>query len=1005
MKKKMGFTILEILAVVVIIATVTAIAVPSVFKITNKARERLYCSKLEIVQKSAERYADDNDLVNTCEIDGTEYDCENITIQDLINGNYIDADGLDGAFLDPRDNLAINTTGVIVYEKNSRKYAYINDEDCPSLITNILTPSELTNVKHSLTITLDGGSWNGVSPVTLREGETLFINNPQKYGNEFVRWTVTGNDSDINDQIFTMGKEDSALTAVWNVTGYILTVNANGGTWSGTTPQLIVSGNSVTISDPIKSGYAFVGWSVSGIESSINNTTFTMGSENTTITANWTTITPYIFTYTGNSQIFTVPATGYYNVELNGAAGGESLYTTNYNGGRGGSTSGLIYLTENEKLYIYVGGKGQTVTGTTTGTLTANGNGYNGGGYGAFYPNNNAKGGGGGATDIRYFGTTTPTASDLLWNSTLGLNSRIMVAAGGGGASSHGTAPDYSGTGGPGGGLTGGTGTTASTACYAYGYGGSQTTGGGSTMCSVAGQAYLYYGSFGIGYTPYTAYNSSGIVAGGGGGYYGGGAGSHAPAGGGSSFISGYAGVNSITSMSSTTATNNTIHYSNKYFINGNMIAGTNSGNGSAKITYVSKDLPTKINTKLNNVRYIKDCINGSTANTGNHWVELQAIYNGTNVAKGKTVTGNYSISSSSYITDGDITTANYATASGGPACAIIDLGQAYNLDEIAVWHYWGDGRTYYSNTTSVSSDNVNWTTVIANTEPEASRGKRVNAYYINYDYTGSAQTFTAPKTGYYILEAWGAQGGYYTSSLPTNGSYGGYSQGYIYLEKNQVIYIYVGEKGGINCSASSCASAYNGGGAGGAGNSQYGSSGGGATHIATSSGLLSTLSSNQSAILIVAAGGGGTGATGASFGGAGGGITGGSGYDSLNGWGGYVGTGASQTAGGYSIYNTGYKGSFGLGSNFHNLSYGGSGGGGGYYGGGGSSRQHGGAGGGSGYIGNPNLINKLMYCYNCTTSSNASTLTYSTTNISSSAISNYAKAGNGYARITYTGS
>ncbi len=301
MKNKIGFTILEILAVIVIIATVTAIAVPSIFKITNKARERLYCSKLEIVQKSAERYADDNNLANICSIDNIEYDCESITIQDLINGNYIDSDGLDGAFLDPRNNTSLNTKEVLVYEKDSRSYAYIGDSACPSLVTSALSPDELNNVKHSLTVNTDGGTWSGTSPVTLREGQTLFVNDPVKAGCDFIRWTVTGNDSDINDNIFTMGLEDSTLTATWDVLGYTLTVVTDGGTWSGTTPQILDLNDTVTISAPTKANYVFTGWTINGTGAFTDKTTFKIGDGDVTLTANWVTY-QNMYTYTGSSQ-------------------------------------------------------------------------------------------------------------------------------------------------------------------------------------------------------------------------------------------------------------------------------------------------------------------------------------------------------------------------------------------------------------------------------------------------------------------------------------------------------------------------------------------------------------------------------------------------------------------------------------------------------------------------------------------------------------------------------
>lgn len=44
------------------------------------------------------------------------------------------------------------------------------------------------------------------------------------------------------------------------------------------------------------------------------------------------------------------------------------------------------------------------------------------------------------------------------------------------------------------------------------------------------------------------------------------------------------------------------------------------------------------------------------------------------------------------------------------------------------------------------------------------------------------------------------------------------------------------------------------------------------------------------------------------------------------------------------------------------------------------------------------------MYCYNCTASTVAATKTISTTNVSATPTSNYAKSGNGYAIIKYLG-
>ncbi len=134
---------------------------------------------------------------------------------------------------------------------------------------------------------------------------------------------------------------------------------------------------------------------------------------------------------------------------------------------------------------------------------------------------------------------------------------------------------------------------------------------------------------------------------------------------------------------------------------------------------------------KLKNVRYIKDCMNGSNSNEYSHWVEIEAISNVTNVALGKTVTGSTPSGATPYsiITDGDHNLSVLAEPSVNNIlqCVTVDLSSNYDLDKITVWHYWGDGRIYYSNTTYVSPDNLNWIPVISKDEAETSVGKIVN--------------------------------------------------------------------------------------------------------------------------------------------------------------------------------------------------------------------------------------------------------------------------------------
>lgn len=292
----------------------------------------------------------------------------------------------------------------------------------------------------------------------------------------------------------------------------------------------------------------------------------------------------YEFAYTGREQTFEAPVNGVYRTELWGAQGGSSLLDGGTRtlsktgcasegycyGGRGAYTAGNIDLQKNMALYIHVGGQGGT--GVENGAAVG---GYNGGGTGDNDHNDNeADGGGGGATDIRLVSG--------LWNDSVGLRSRIMVAGAGGGA--H----DSYGEQNPGGGLM----STAS------------ATSNGATQTS--GYA------FGIGQNGIMVRQNY-PLAGAGGGYYGGystdGTDWTSLSTGGSSYISGHIGSVAIASNSTqnpkagcsdgTSDITCSYHYSGYIFTNTSMKSGAeempshdgtttmtgNGGDGYAKIT------------------------------------------------------------------------------------------------------------------------------------------------------------------------------------------------------------------------------------------------------------------------------------------------------------------------------------------------------------------------------------------------------------------------------------
>src|SRR5574344_193832 len=267
---------------------------------------------------------------------------------------------------------------------------------------------------------------------------------------------------------------------------------------------------------------------------------------------------------------------------------------------------------------------------------------------------------------------------------------------------------------------------------------------------------------------------------------------------------------------------------------------------------------------------------------------------------------------------------------------------------------------------------------LLSNDEVSALKNSTTTSYV--YDYTGVIEKFTAPTTGYYLLEAWGAQGGNAAST------------------KGENLYVVVGGAGRTSITNAGITEAgYNGGGSASSIDASYPTaSGGGATHIAKASGLLSSLSSNKNSVLLVAGGGGGSqfyrSDLGYGNGGAGGGTTGQAGvcngsYQSV-----WVGYGGTQTSGGNGTNVSGGMGSFGQGGGYNctGLYY--CGGGGGYYGGGAGWGCP--AGGGTG-----SLSSELESTYS---SYSKATYAGNTSYVDANGITSQGKTGNGYAKITF---
>ena len=275
---------------------------------------------------------------------------------------------------------------------------------------------------------------------------------------------------------------------------------------------------------------------------------------------------------------------GVYLIECWGASGGDRSATVK-DGGRGAYTSGILTINTRRTLYLSIGAS------SGLSKVAA----YGGGGLFGSKCTDDPSRAGGGATDVR-----TKSSEEFE-----GLKSRIMVAAGGGAGSNHGSAA----SGGYGGNLTGSSNSPTfngnSYDPYNQVIPATQTTEGISYIMKAAS---VTNGTFGKGGSVDTNFCSTG-----GGGYYGGATGSNAncvvmTGAGGSSFISGHSGCDAVSEDStegSIKHTGKSKHFSGLVFTSTQMRSGQQemplpelnndtltvgrTGDGSVRITIISR--------------------------------------------------------------------------------------------------------------------------------------------------------------------------------------------------------------------------------------------------------------------------------------------------------------------------------------------------------------------------------------------------------------------------------
>ena len=348
--KKRGFTLVELLAVIVVLAIILVIAVPKIGDVIYSSRKNVFKTNAYGLVSAAEKLYQELYVGSLNEV-GILYDIENGKILhdgvevDIVDGKidgigfiHIDGNGESKIAIENHEFCAakqFNEAEVNVSDKEDgvscgKIYVSLDVERNGGTLTQDFESSYLEHTKITLleptkenssfagwkvikgnsfikdnvltigskdtiifalwkdypTLTLVLGE-GGTTTQSYKSGTTIELINPTREGYTFAGWERTSGNSIISGNILTMGSEDTVITALWKINTYTITYDLDGGTKGANAPTSGTYGSTVEISNPTKTGYKFNGWTVSGKDVAMSGTSLTIGTSDVTLTANW----------------------------------------------------------------------------------------------------------------------------------------------------------------------------------------------------------------------------------------------------------------------------------------------------------------------------------------------------------------------------------------------------------------------------------------------------------------------------------------------------------------------------------------------------------------------------------------------------------------------------------------------------------------------------------------------------------------------------------------------
>ncbi len=188
--KKKGFTLIEILAVIVILCIIAAIGAINIMKAKNNSYEELLDTTIRNIETTAIIYGQENqEKLISCTVNDVKYDyCLIVTVETLINENYFKTTETNSTgavdLINHVTNESMLQDKIQIYRKNNRIYAnYITEDDTVKIgyaNINEACPSgtELSNCVKKLD---EDNNTNETGVVKVTESDDEFVDDSIRY--------------------------------------------------------------------------------------------------------------------------------------------------------------------------------------------------------------------------------------------------------------------------------------------------------------------------------------------------------------------------------------------------------------------------------------------------------------------------------------------------------------------------------------------------------------------------------------------------------------------------------------------------------------------------------------------------------------------------------------------------------------------------------------------------------------------------------------------------------